>query len=287
MIFRIIATLPQWLVYLLADFLWFWVFKVFGYRRKIIQGNIRSCFPEFSEIKVKRVSNEFGRQFLHVLGEAIFAYKFTEEDWKERIVIEGAKKLKDYLKNNQTVLLTYGHMTNWEWPLVSMGSVLKIPSEFLYKPMENSSVDKTLLEFREKHGAKGLPKDAAIRHILTHKDEPRLIGMVSDQVPSKGTEKVWLNFMGRETAFYTGLEKIATATQSPVFFLDVLRTGRGKYHYKLTEIASPPYEKNHGGIIERYASCLEENIRKQPSGYLWSHRRWKYTRDQIDPAKIK
>lgn len=283
MIFRIIAALPRWLVYLIADFLWFWVFKVFGYRRRVIQGNIRLCFPHFTKAEVKKVSNEFGRQFLHVLGEAIFAYRFKAEDWKERIVIEDARKLKEYLKNNQTVLLAYGHMTNWEWPLVSIGSLLNIPAEFLYKPMENDSVDKTLLEFREKHGSKGLPKDSAIRHILRNKEKPRLIGMVADQLPTLGADKYWLNFLGRDTAFYTGLEKIAVATQSPVFFLEVLRTGRGKYHYQFTEIAKPPYDKNHSGIIEKYASCLEENIRKQPSGYLWSHKRWKYTKEQ-DPT---
>ncbi|HEY9116885.1 MAG TPA: lysophospholipid acyltransferase family protein, partial [Roseivirga sp.] len=242
MIFRIIAVLPQWLVYAIADFLWFWVFKVFGYRRKVIRNNIRSCFPEFSETKVKRVSNQFGRQFLHVLGEAIFCYHFKDKEWEERVVVENASKVKAYLKENKTVLLVYGHMTNWEWPLVSLGKVLGVPTEFLYRPMENDSVDKTLLEFREKHGGKGLHKDKAIRHILKHKNKPRVIGLVGDQIPSMGTEKRWLDFFGIETAFYVGIEKIALATDSPVFFLDVVRTGRGKYHYTFHEIAKPPYE---------------------------------------------
>lgn len=248
----------------------------------MIEGNVRSCFPELSKAEVSRISNEFGRQFLHVLAEAVFAYRFKIDDWQERILIEDARKLKEYLKNNQTVLLAYGHMTNWEWPLVSIGSILNIETEFFYKPMKRDSVDKTLLEFRQKHGAKGLAKDSAIRHILKHKNKPRLIGMVADQIPSMGAEKQWLSFLGRETAFYTGLEKIAVATQSPVFFLEVLRTDRGKYQYRFTEIATPPYDKDHTGIIKKYASCLEENIRKQPSGYLWSHKRWKYSREQAE-----
>ncbi len=290
MIFRIIASLPRWLVYIIADIIWFWVFKVFGYRRKVIFRNIRSCFPELSEKEIKRVWSEFGRQFFHVLGEAIFAYKFKLEDWKERIIIEDSDKLKEYLKNNRTVLLTYGHMSNWEWPLVSLSSLLKLETEFLYKPMEKDAVDKTLLEFRQKHGAKGLAKDSAIRHILKHKDRPKMIGMVADQLPSIGTEKRWLEFFGIDTAFYTGIEKIAIATQSPVFFLDIVRTGRGNYRYSFKEIAAPPYEKGHKGIVEKYAECLEENIRKAPSNYLWSHKRWKYTKEQdptLKTTKIK
>lgn len=283
MIFRIIASLPRWLVYIIADFLWFWGYKVFGYRRKVIQGNIKACFPDFSKAEVKKTASAFARQFFQVLGEAIFSYKFKVEDWKDKIVIENARKVKEYLKENKTVLVTYGHTTNWEWPLVSMGQLLKVDMDFLYKPMENSSVDKTLLEFREKHGAKGLPKDNAIRHILKNRNKPRLIGMVGDQIPARGTDKVWLDFMGRETAFYTGLEKIAVATQSPVFFLEVIRVGRGKYQYTFKEIDSPPYAKDHTGIIEKYASCIEDNIRKQPEGYLWSHKRWKYTKAE-DPT---
>ena len=280
MIFRILSLLPQGLIYFIGDVLGLIVFKVFGYRRKVIEENLRICFPEFTDKEVRRTANEFGRQFFQVLSETICSYRFKEEDWKEHIVVEQAKKVKDYIREGKTVLVTYGHMTNWEWPLVSIGSLLNIPSEFLYKPLENKAVNKTLLEFREKHGAKGLPKDSAIRYILKNRDKPRLIGLVGDQTPSIGFEKRWLDFMGKETAFYMGLEKIAVATQSPVFFLEVMRTGRGQYHYTFNEIATPPYEKGHTGIIETYVKCLEENIRKQPGSYLWSHRRWKYTRKQ-------
>ncbi len=283
MIFRIIAALPRWLIYLIADFLWFWGFKVFGYRRKVVRENIRSCFPEFTEAELKKVWSDFGRQFLHVFGEAIFCYHFTQEDWNERIIVENSRNVKEYLKEDKAVLIVYGHMTNWEWPMVSLGEVLGVPTEFLYRPMENDAVDKTLLKFREKHGGKGLHKDKAIRHILKNRGTPRVIGLVADQVPSLGTEKRWLNFFGKETAFYVGVEKIALATQSPVFFLEVLRTERGKYHYTFHEISIPPYDKSYSGIIEKYAACLEENIRKQPSGYLWSHKRWKYTKEQ-DPS---
>jgi len=280
MIFKIIASLPPRLIYAITDFLWFFAFKVFGYRRKVIEGNIRTCFPEFTEAEVKKTSRAFGRQFLQVLGEAIFAYRFKAKDWEERIVVENAGKIKDYIKNNQTVLVAYGHMTNWEWPLVSIGSLLNIQTEFLYKPLENKSLDKTMLEIREKHGAKGLAKDTAIRHILRNKNQPKLIGIVGDQMPVIWYEKQWLSFFGKETAFYTGIEKIAVATQSPVFFLEVIREERGKYHFSFKEIATPPYEKGHTGIIKAYAECLEQNIRKQPAGYLWSHKRWKYTRKE-------
>ena len=52
----------------------------------------------------------------------------------------------------------------------------------------------------------------------------------------------------------------------------------------LDVIAEPPYEKFSQDIVERYARELEAMIRAQPSGWLWSHRRWKFSRQDDKPT---
>lgn len=291
MIFRLLSYLPLQLLYAISGFLANAVFNVFGYRMEIIRSNIKACFPEYSDEEVNRTAKAFVRQFSQVLAELVAAYRFTEKDWVERIEIEGASKLKDYLSEGKSVLLSYGHFANWEWPLMCFPRVLGIKTEFLYHPLKNQKVNDSLLRIREKHGAQGLPKDQSLRHILRTRKEPKVIGLINDQIPAKGTEKKWLDFFGRETAFYVGLEKLAISTQSPVFYLNLSRISKGKYRYDIREIAMPPYSKEHTGIIKQYAKELEENIRAQPESYLWSHKRWKYTRKQnekyLDQLKNK
>jgi len=40
-----------------------------------------------------------------------------------------------------------------------------------------------------------------------------------------------------------------------------------------------PELTKEGEISEAYIKQLEEAIKKQPEIWLWSHRRWKHTRD--------
>ncbi len=65
----------------------------------------------------------------------------------------------------------------------------------------------------------------------------------------------------------------------PVVFASMKRVRRGFYEVYLEVIAEPPYEKFSSDIVERYARKLEAMIEEQPSAWLWSHRRWKFSRE--------
>ena len=50
---------------------------------------------------------------------------------------------------------------------------------------------------------------------------------------------------------------------------------RGHYameYHKLTDDAS---QLKDSELTQKYASHLEESIRKQPEDWMWSHKRWK------------
>jgi len=61
----------------------------------------------------------------------------------------------------------------------------------------------------------------------------------------------------------------------PVFFMEVERLSRGKYHVSFKQISKPPYAKNSHLISRNYVQAVEEQILKQPQDWLWIHRRWK------------
>lgn len=51
---------------------------------------------------------------------------------------------------------------------------------------------------------------------------------------------------------------------------------RGRYHVRIVPIADDASSMTPGEITERYTRLLEENIKRQPSIWLWTHRRWKH-----------
>ncbi|OEK02050.1 hypothetical protein BFP97_11185 [Roseivirga sp. 4D4] len=278
---RILSRLPFWFLYPFAEATAFLGYHVLKYRKAVVQENLSKAFPEKSENDLRRIAKRFYRQFSQVFVESIKAYRFTKEDWAKRVPITNLNEVRAFLDKGVPVILMSGHAANWEWPAFSIGAQMEYPMEFLYKPVQNQKFEKIMLQLRTRHGGIAVPKDAAVREIIKRRKQPRLVGIIADQLPSIGTEKLWLDFLNRETAFYVGAERIASMAQYAVFYVDAVRTGLGKYELTCKNLATPPYAKGEPlGIIEKYKDLLEVTIQKNPSDYLWSHRRWKYTKEE-------
>lgn len=282
---RIISLLPFWLLYPLAEATAFFGYHIQRYRKSVVKENLSKAFPNKSDRQIRVLSKRFYRQFSQVLVESFKAYRFEEADWKKRVPLVNKEEVLSFLDRDVPVVLMSGHVANWEWPAFSIGAQMGYPMEFLYKPVKNQSFENIMLQLRTRHGGVAIPKDEAIREIIKRRRKPRLVGIIGDQLPSMGTEKKWLDFLNRDTAFYVGAERIATMTQYAVFYTDTRRTGLGQYEVTFRKISEPPYEKGASGIIEKYRDLLEETIKKKPSDYLWSHKRWKYTRAEEEAAK--
>ncbi|MCK5365812.1 MAG: lipid A biosynthesis (KDO)2-(lauroyl)-lipid IVA acyltransferase, partial [Gammaproteobacteria bacterium] len=89
-------------------------------------------------------------------------------------------------------------------------------------------------------------------------------------------------FLNQDTAFVDGIDSLTWLTKMPVIFVSTKRRKRGHYDISLNVIAEPPYEKNAHTVVERYARELETMIRADPPAWLWSHRRWKFSRTDDD-----
>ena len=63
--------------------------------------------------------------------------------------------------------------------------------------------------------------------------------------------------------------------QMPVFFNEIRKVKRGYYEVTAVQLGTPPYAKESDVIIERYIKAVEKLIQENPSGWLWSHNRWK------------
>ena len=76
------------------------------------------------------------------------------------------------------------------------------------------------------------------------------------------------------------MEKIAKKMDYPVIFCDMQKVGFGKYTIHFEVLVENPKETQEGEITKRYFERLEKQIKKAPSNYLWSHKRWKHKREK-------
>ena len=62
----------------------------------------------------------------------------------------------------------------------------------------------------------------------------------------------------------------------PVVYINMRRIKRGYYELFFDEIAEPPFDGEENYILANFAEKLEQDIRRNPSDWLWSHKRWKF-----------
>ena len=113
-----------------------------------------------------------------------------------------------------------------------------------------------------------------------------VVGLITDQWPS-GYDKYWTTFLGQETAFLNGAERIAKMMNFPVFYCELSKNRRGYCEAEFKLMTETPKETREGEITEMFAHRLEQTIRKEPAYWLWSHKRWKMTREEADRLEEK
>jgi KDO2-lipid IV(A) lauroyltransferase len=114
-----------------------------------------------------------------------------------------------------------------------------------------------------------------LKGMITNRNELNMTAFLSDQSPDpKGA--YWTKFLNQDTAVFIGTEKIAQKLKLAVIYGHMERVKRGKYVYHTQLICEDASQTQHGEITESHLKLLENDIRKAPEYWLWTHKRWKH-----------
>jgi KDO2-lipid IV(A) lauroyltransferase len=92
---------------------------------------------------------------------------------------------------------------------------------------------------------------------------------------------VWLPFMNREAPFYKGPETLARRAKAAVVTAAIKRTGRGYYEVNLQLVIKDASLLPENEIMQYYVLFMEQQLREQPSNWLWTHKRWKHKKANV------
>lgn len=279
--FKLLSLLPLRVLYLLADLLYLLAYHIFKYRKKIIKENLKKAFPEKGEKELEEIIRKFYRNLSDLVVEIIKTLSLSEEELSKRVIVSNPEYPQTFVDSRQSLIVLTGHLCNWEWLLSACMIKFKYPIDAVYKPLSSKFADKIMLTIRSKFGASPLAMKQTLREQIKKKNIPHGLAMVADQSPQRDEIQFWTRFFNQDTPYYVGADKIAKMLNLPVIFAGMKRTGRGHYEIYFREILSPPFVENGFSVTEKYNRILEEEIRKQPENWLWSHRRWKHERVTI------
>ena len=278
-IIKLLSILPLSWLYILSDFLYYISFYVVRYRRKVVIKNLKAAFPDKALPELRQIEKSFYRNLCDYAVETLRAYSISPDELKERLTF--------ILPNDANfgkvpVIGLTSHQFNWEWLMLAGCIQLNMGIDFVYQPLKNKSFDNFMLRLRSRFGAYPIKRSKVGRVALQRKQVVRIIALVADQFPSKKNDKrYWANFLGQETAFYFGIEQLALLTQYPVYHFSLRKVKRGYYECKISEIAIPPYTHETPKIIDAYVKATEDMINNEPQSWLWSHNRWKRTKEKM------
>ncbi len=64
----------------------------------------------------------------------------------------------------------------------------------------------------------------------------------------------------------------------PIVFTTMRKVKRGYYEMASEILIENPEEASNDEVSEMYIRRLEQDIKRQPEIWLWSHKRWKHKR---------
>lgn len=273
-----ISLLPFPLLYLLSDGVYWLLFRVIGYRRKVVLTNLRNSFPERTEAEIQVIADRFFRWFCDLTLETLKTLTISPEEVRKRVEFKNIDLLRQFAREGRSVILVLGHYGNWELAGARYSQEKDIPQLYvIYHPLANTHFDRLMYHMRTRHGTKLYAMREASKAMLRDQALLTATAFIADQTPSPERAH-WMTFLEQDTPVFLGTEALARKLGQPVIYISITRPRRGYYCMAMGLLVGNPSATAPGAITEAHTRRLEADIRNVPELWLWTHRRWKHKR---------
>ena len=281
----LLSLLPLRVLYFVSDILFYPLYYAIRYRRKVVRQNLVKSFPEKNEKEIIFIEKKFYRWFCDYVVETIKQFSMSKKQMTRRMTFSGVDDIVAAMeKEGKNFCFVYlGHYCNWEWiaslPYWCPDDVL---CGQIYHPLRNKAFDRLFLDLRGQFGGVCIPMKETLRKIIEMRRDKQkaIIGFISDQTPKWNSIHHWCDFFHRETPVFIGTEKIGKQVDALIYYADVSRPKRGYYHCAFKPMTHqaklvPDYE-----LTDQFTHLLEKMITEVPFYWLWTHKRWKRTKEE-------
>lgn len=280
LLIRPLSFLPAFVLYRLSDLAYLIVYRLLGYRKKVVFGNLKKALPDKSDMEIERIARLFYQHLCDLIIESIMMFQMSKEEAINRFRIANPQLLDNLYKEGKSVIIVSAHFNNWEYAALSPEPQLLHKVLGIYTPLKNKFMDRKIRESRERFGSIFLAKKEVENYFETHKDQLIAPLFAADQSPGNPKKAYWTTFLNQDTPVAYGPEKFALQYNYPVVFAYIKKIKRGYYEATVEMLCENPAETEYGEITELHVKALEKEILEQPEYWLWSHRRWKHSRSK-------
>lgn len=273
----LISILPFRLFYWFSDFVYFLVYRLIGYRKKVVRENLALTLPHLNDSERKDIEKKFYKHMCDMFLEMIKTMSISPEEMDRRFQITNLDLVLDYAKKGRSVILVASHYASYEW-LLTINPKIGFQGIAVYKKLANPYFDKLIRKIRSKYKTEMIETRKAIPTMAQNQRDGILsmYGLASDQSPKLDRIFHSMPFLGVEVPVHTGAEMLAKKYDLSVIMVKVKKVSRGFYEATFMSIADNPNDYENFEITEKYLKEVEKQILEAPEFYLWTHKRWKH-----------
>lgn len=288
---RAVALSPHWVQYgVVGQFIYFVLRYVARYRRKLIVRQLSESFPERSDAEIAELCG----QYYHVLAETFVGTMtlagMSEQKKQEVLDVTVPEHIMKIVEDKHFVYLS-SHHNFWEFAQFAGLKFTNHLTLCAYHPLTSTAWNELYYHLRYSKDALPVPSSQLIRYFLQHRKDgvdgrQMLLGLIADQNAPPMGDVHWYDFLNHKTLFFEGGEQMALKFNLPVLYLSMSRISAGKYRGEVILLYDGVESVEKHEITERYVRQLERDILREPAGWMWSHRRWKYYPDPVTGEPI-
>lgn len=281
---RAIPILPRMMVVALAWTLGWIAWLVDRRDRRVALANLDLAFGATLSDRAKR---RIVRRVLQVFALTALDYFWFSRDTRRRIetYLTVEPSAEPWMGKGPLVAVT-AHFGNWEifgHAAALRGAVLSSVA----KPVKNPRIDALVNRIREHSGQHIIPREGALKSMVRVLRDGGTVALLLDQDTRVSEGGVFVDFFGVPVPIAGAVAGLVQKLQVPIVMAYCRNEGRGRYHCYVREIMRPddlrglsPVE-----ITARIARFLEDEIRRDPTQWLWTYKRWKRRMPGVDPAR--
>jgi len=248
----------------LGEILGLILYSLSSERKKIVEINLKLCFPNKSEEDRKEMVKEIFKDMGRGLIETGIAWWRSDKFIEKLITKKSNFGLLDDVKEGCLILLK--HSTHAELDIRMTSSLVKAGG--MYKNQTNKVMNYLMIKARNKYLIGTVTNRQTRRGLKFLNGGLKFMYAADQDYGTNGAE--FVPFFGIQAATVT-LPYDLYKKGTKVFFFNVVRVRSG-YEITLEDIGAKANKEN---FLQLMNETYEEAILKEPTQYFWMHRRFK------------
>ncbi|GAB2602796.1 lipid A biosynthesis lauroyl acyltransferase [Nitrincola alkalisediminis] len=268
---RLLVRLPYSTQLILGKWVGLGLYFLARDRRNVTEVNVRLCFPELnSEQQKQYVRDIFINNGIGIF-EAAMSWWAPDAWFKDRVTLTGTEHLEEALAEGKGVILLGAHFST-----LDIGGLLfsyYYPVDAMYRKNNNPLLEDVITQGRLRFFKSAIER-SDIRTVIRNLRKNHIIWYAPDQDFGLH-QSVFAPFFGVPAATITATSRMVKLNGSPILMLAQHRTPDNRYELEIFPILRPFPTGDDVQDATLINAEIEKAIRKDPTQYMWVHRRFK------------